>query len=189
MKRIHSMPEAPNSATSDERGRGVFHAIGQIMRWQTLFPYHWDADTFVTRREMLRLTVSTSGALFAVTAAIVGLGYARPLRGRRTTKAILRASALPPGSVHYFQYPGPEDQAILLHLREGQFVAYSGRCTHLSCAVYYDSARETLICPCHDGAFDPRTGEPVAGPPQRPLPTIQLQQQGGTLYAIEESPA
>lgn len=186
---MHRSPEAPNTATGDERRRGFLRSIGRVSRWQTLFPYHWDADTSVTRREMLRLTVATSGALFAVTAAIVGLVYARPLKGQSLIKAILPAHTLPRGGVHYFQYPGPEDQAILLHLREGRLAAYSGRCTHLSCSVYYDPARDELICPCHDGIFDPRTGEPVAGPPQRPLALIKLRQQAGIVYAVEESPA
>jgi Rieske Fe-S protein len=45
-----------------------------------------------------------------------------------------------------------------------------------------------LLCPCHDGKFDALTGEPIAGPPQRRLPRIRLEQRGGELYAIEEVP-
>jgi len=30
-------------------------------RWRAEFPYHWDADDFVSRRELLRLAVMTSG--------------------------------------------------------------------------------------------------------------------------------
>jgi hypothetical protein len=43
-------------------------------RWQAAFPLHWDADELLSRREMLRWTVMASGALFAATASIVGLG-------------------------------------------------------------------------------------------------------------------
>ena len=45
---------------------------------------------------------------------------------------------------------------MLLHLPGGRFVAYSQKCTHLSCAVYYQPERERLYCPCHEGVFDPR---------------------------------
>lgn len=182
---IHGTPEAPNSAVP-ETGR---RRLSRTTRWQTEFPYHWDADSFISRRSMLRLAVYTSGALFAVTAGIVGLRYLVPTERKTATRAIVPINALPPGSVHYFQYPTAQDQAILLHLREGRFVAYSGRCTHLSCSVYYDQARDLLLCPCHDGIFDPRTGEPVAGPPQRPLPRILLKQNANLLYAVEEHPS
>ena len=43
---------------------------------------------------------------------------------------------------------------MLLHLPGGRFVAYSQKCTHLSCAVYFQPERERLYCPCHEGVFD-----------------------------------
>ena len=67
------------------------------------------------------------------------------------------------------------------------FVAYSQKCTHLSCAVYYQPERERLYCPCHEGVFDPVTGEPVAGPPQRRL-ADRPAQDGDTLYAVGHVP-
>src|SRR5205823_5679623 len=108
-------------------------------------------------------------------------------------QAITAAADLPAGQVHYFHYPNPDDHAILLHLPDGNFVAYSGKCTHLSCAVYYEQPGSAepngkLVCPCHEGVFEATTGAPLSGPPQRSLPKIQLRQQGGTIYAIEETP-
>jgi assimilatory nitrate reductase catalytic subunit len=81
-----------------------------------------------------------------------------------------------------------DDQAMLLHLPGGRFVAYSQKCTHLSCAVYYQPERERLFCPCHEGVFDVATGEPTAGPPQRRLPRIALRREGDVLVALEEAP-
>ncbi|MDQ2715091.1 MAG: ubiquinol-cytochrome c reductase iron-sulfur subunit [Chloroflexota bacterium] len=159
----------------------------RMTRWQTEFPYHWDADDFVSRRELLNFTVMASGALFAATTGIVALSYLRPTTQVRQ-QALIDVSQLAPGEVHYFQYPTADDQAILLHLPEGRFAAYSGKCTHLSCAVYYDKGSEKLLCPCHEGAFDPRTGGPISGPPQRPLPSIKIRQDGSMLYAVEETP-
>jgi Rieske Fe-S protein len=40
-----------------------------------------------------------------------------------------------------------------------------------------------LHCPCHNGWFDLGTGQPVAGPPRRPLPRVTLEVRGGTVYA------
>ena len=177
MRRSDSTPKGTARGRSRQR----------LTRWQAEFPYHWDADDLVSRRELLRFTVMASGALFAATAGVVGLSYLNPLRSVRK-QAIAQTTEIPPGSVRYFEYPTPGDEAILLHLPDGRFVAYSGRCTHLSCAVYYDQARGTLICPCHEGVFDPQTGAPLAGPPQRSLPKIVLHQEGSTVYAVEEMP-
>lgn len=159
----------------------------RLSRWRAEFPYHWDADEQVSRRELLRFAVMASGALFAATAGVVALNYLNPLRTVRR-QVIARTTDVPTGGVHYFQYPTADDHAILLHLPDGRFVAYSGRCTHLSCAVYYDQQRGELLCPCHDGVFDPQTGDPIAGPPQRSLPKIVIQQDGTTVYAVEEVP-
>ena len=155
---------------------------GQIKRWRAEFPYHWDADDLVSRRRFLQFAVYTSGALFSGTALLALLGLLwRPEQTQ--AQPVARMADVPEGQPYYFDYPAPGDQAVLLHLPGDQFVAYSQRCTHLSCAVYYQAERERLYCPCHEGVFDPQTGEPVAGPPQRRLPRIQLRQEGDMLVA------
>jgi Rieske Fe-S protein len=177
------MKKSEPAPVRTERTRGR----PRIRRWQAEFPYHWDADDQVSRRELLRFTVMASGALFVATAGIAALSYLNPLRTIRR-QAVAKTTDIPPGGASYFHYPTSEDEAILLHLPNGRFVAFSGKCTHLSCAVYYDPASGNLRCPCHDGVFDAQTGSPLAGPPQRSLPKITLQQEGTTLYAVEEEP-
>jgi nitrite reductase/ring-hydroxylating ferredoxin subunit len=157
-------------------------------RWRGEFPYHWDADELVSRRELLQFAVYTSGALFASTAFLALLGLYQTLQPAAVAKEqlIARVGDVPEGAALYFNYPRPDDQAMLLHLPGDRFVAYSQRCTHLSCAVYYQSERGRLFCPCHEGVFDPQTGEPVAGPPQRRLAQITLQRRGDAVYAVAE---
>jgi len=156
-------------------------------RWLTEFPYHWDADDLVSRRELLRFAVLTSGALFAGTALLAVLGLVRERR-RGQPRPVARVDEIPQGAARYFAYPDADDRAMLIHLPDGQFVAYSQTCTHLSCAVYFQQEENRLYCPCHDGVFDVRTGEPVAGPPQRRLPRITLRRDGDMLVAVEEVP-
>jgi nitrite reductase/ring-hydroxylating ferredoxin subunit len=153
----------------------------------TSFPYRWDADEAVSRRGLLRLAVLTSGALFAGTAVLALLGRIREVR-RGTPRPVAQASEIGEGAAHYFEYPDEGDQAVLLHLPGGRFVAYSQVCTHLSCAVFFQQDRGRLFCPCHHGVFDPETGEPTAGPPVRRLPRIILRRDGDTLVAVEEVP-
>ncbi len=154
-------------------------------RWQQEFPYHWDADTLVSRRELLRFAVYTSGTLFAATALLTVLGAIRQVRPPTfPTKLIGRIDQVAEGEAFYFTYPGPQDQAMLLHLPGGQFVAYSQKCTHLSCAVLYEPERSRLYCPCHDGVFNPVTGDAVAGPPRRRLPRVLLQREADRIFAV-----
>jgi Rieske Fe-S protein len=81
-----------------------------------------------------------------------------------------------------FRYPTEQDPCIAIRTLEGKIVAYSQVCTHLSCAVVYDRSEGGLFCPCHHGLFNLQ-GQPVAGPPTRPLPRITVQQRGDQLYA------
>ncbi len=157
-------------------------------RWRGEFPYHWDTDELVSRRELLQFAVYTSGALFASTAFLALLGLYRALQPAAAAQVqmIARVADVPEGKAFYFNYPRPGDQAMLLHLPGDRFVAYSQRCTHLSCAVYYQFERGRLYCPCHDGVFDPQTGEAIAGPPQRRLAQIMLQRRGDIIYAVGE---
>lgn len=159
----------------------------QPRRWRQEFPYHWDADELVSRRQLLQFTIITSGALFGGTSLLAILASLTERR-RGQPKPITTVDKVPEGSVFYFNYPDPDDQAMLLHLPGGQFVAYSQKCTHLSCSVYYQAERKALICPCHDGVFEPQNGEPIAGPPQRRLPRIVLRREGNNLIAVEEVP-
>jgi Rieske Fe-S protein len=159
----------------------------QIKRWHAEFPYHWDADDLVSRRHLLSLAVYTSGALFLSTAVLAALGS---LRRPKTypSQPVARAADVPEGRALYFAYPEPDDQAVLLHLPGGQYVAYSQKCTHLSCSVYFQAERDRLYCPCHEGVFNPLTGDAVAGPPQRRLPQIRLRRDGDVLYAVGVEP-
>lgn len=160
---------------------------GGARRWQSEFPYHWDADELVSRRNLLLLAVYTSGALFAGTGVLAILGLLQ--RARRTApRPVARIGDVAEGDALYFRYPDPDDEAVLLHLPGERFVAYSQKCTHLSCAVYYQKERERLYCPCHEGIFNPLTGDPEAGPPQRRLPRIVLRQDGDQLVAIGVEP-
>jgi nitrite reductase/ring-hydroxylating ferredoxin subunit len=158
-----------------------------LQRWQADFPYHWDADELVSRRRLLQFAVLTSGTLFAGTAVLALLGQLYNRR-RGQPRPIARIGDVPEHGALYFNYPDPDDQAMVLRLPGGDLAAYSMKCTHLSCAVYFQPERDRIYCPCHEGVFDPLTGEPVAGPPQRRLARIVLRRERDTIVAVEEVP-
>lgn len=159
----------------------------QVPAWREEFPYHREADQLVSRRELLRIAVLSSGALFSGTVILAILG-ALDDRRRGEPKRIASLADIPDEGPLYFNYPGDDDQAVLLNVPGRGLVAYSQKCTHLSCAVYYEEEENRLLCPCHDGVFEVASGEPVAGPPQRRLPRIVLERRGSALWAIEERP-
>ena len=91
-------------------------------------------------------------------------------------KAIASESEVAPGSAYKFKDSG--NPALLVHLDNGDFVAYSAVCTHQGCTVAYKEGN--LACPCHGSIFDPADGAAVvSGPAQRPLPEIPVKVQGG----------
>lgn len=94
------------------------------------------------------------------------------------SSSIVRESDVEPGGAVEFQSDG--EAAVLVHLENGDFVAYSAVCTHQGCEVAYSGEEGTLNCPCHNSVFDPaQGGEPRSGPAQQPLTEIPVEVQNG----------
>lgn len=127
------------------------------------------------------MLVVVSGGLAVSTGAVAAGLFERHVAARRL--AVKIAPALGPGESVTFSYPGADNPAIAVGLADGTPVAYSSVCTHLGCAVLWRRQQGRLACPCHEGAFDPRSGAVVAGPPPRPLPRITLEQRADGIYA------
>ncbi len=146
-------------------------------------------EALVTRRGYLRILGVLSGGLaLGTTAAAAGV-FRRPTQGADVQVVIVDdADSIPVGGSVRFTYPGDFHPALLLRLDEETFVAYSAVCTHLQCEVMARLEENTLYCPCHEGYFDPATGAPTAGPPERPLPSIQLERRGSAIVAVGEGP-
>jgi Rieske Fe-S protein len=51
---------------------------------------------------------------------------------------------------------------------DGQLTTVSAACTHLGCAVHWNSVEKSWDCPCHASRFSP-SGEVLHGPATRPL--------------------
>jgi carotenoid phi-ring synthase / carotenoid chi-ring synthase len=77
-------------------------------------------------------------------------------------------------------FSSPEGVPVLLGRKDGGFLAFDARCTHMGCPVGYDSGSKGFYCPCHSGRFD-LNGAPVSGPPGQPLSPLQVARQGETL--------
>jgi Rieske Fe-S protein len=159
---------APETARDDSATRALLERIR--------------ADAPVTRRDYLRILVTLSGGLLAAAAAVKAGVFPRHGEGAAAPARI--ADRLEPGASVSFAYPHEDDRAIAMRLADGRLVAYSSICTHLACAVLWRPESHRLECPCHDGVFDPATGEVLAGPPPRPLPTVRLREDSRGIWAV-----
>jgi len=152
--------------------------------WAEEFSVYTAEDAYVQRRQFTKFLILTSAGMVAGQAWIWVKGLTTKPRGTWPETVVARASEIAPGTVRFFRYPEPTDPCILVRRTNGAFTAFSQKCTHLSCAVYYAPARDRLECPCHEGYFAPDTGRVLQGPPPRPLPRVELEQRGDEIVAV-----
>jgi menaquinol-cytochrome c reductase iron-sulfur subunit len=57
---------------------------------------------------------------------------------------------------------------FVLRKSDTEMLILSNRCTHLSCRVNWNEAKQEYLCPCHDATFS-INGEVLGGPPPKPL--------------------
>jgi nitrite reductase/ring-hydroxylating ferredoxin subunit len=158
-------------------------------RWRRDFPVDWGEDDYVSRRDLVKFIVLTSAA-FAVGQSWLTV---KSLLGRRGAAPpalpVATVDELAVGGAKTFVYPEGSTPRLLVKTGPRAFVAYDQQCTHLQCPVVPVVEQSKLHCPCHNGWFDLATGQPLAGPPQRPLPRIRLEIREQTVYAtgVEDS--
>ena len=139
--------------------------------WRKDFPIDWPQDHYVERRDFMKFMVLTSLALTVGQFWIATRNWWRRRRGGMEIRRVAAVDQLPVGGALTFTYPGPEDDCVLVRTRDDRLVAYSQKCTHLSCAVRPRVEEGMVHCPCHEGFFDLATGRPVDAscPPLRRL--------------------
>lgn len=155
---------------------------GHTPTWRRDFPYTSEGEEQVTRREFARYLVAASVAV-AGSGGIVSLWASLRNVNTGTAQAIVALDGLSVGGSHLFDYPGPDDPAMLIRPEPDVVLGFSQKCTHLGCVVYWAPDAGHLECPCHEGVFD-LSGEPVAGPPERPLGRIEIEVRDGVIWAL-----
>ena len=138
--------------------------------------------TNLTRKDFLKLTknVFTAIGLGAVAAPIIAYFYPAELEEMPADPVFAgKVEEIPEGKslkVQFGRYP-----AILVHTTEG-VKAYSAVCTHFACITSWNEEIGQIVCPCHEGYFDPLDGSVISGPPPTPLEALEVEVTDGNIY-------
>ncbi len=100
-----------------------------------------------------------------------------------------KVSDVPAGNGLHFINPSTQNDAWVVHLDSGSYVAFSAICTHQGCSVNYNAAQKLFICPCHGSEYNPAQNGAVVRPPApRPLSKLQIRvdESSGNIYYVSD---
>lgn len=156
-----------------------------IPTWKENFPISQSDEHKMSRREFTKMLGMGAMACAGFTAVQQFL----PVTASAAPMAVADVGELAVGEYKLFNYPTPDHPALLIHLEQNEYVAYSQSCTHLMCPVHYEAETQQLVCPCHAGFFNAKNGEVIAGPPPRPLPNYPISIQDGKIFVGKSTTA
>jgi len=73
--------------------------------------------------------------------------------------------------------------AWVRRVAQDKIVAFSSVCPHLGCAVGWDAAAKSYLCPCHDSRFAIE-GPALSGPSKRGLDSLPVAVKDGRLQLV-----
>jgi menaquinol-cytochrome c reductase iron-sulfur subunit len=146
-----------------------------------------------TRRDFFGILTGWIVAAIGATLAVPAVGYFIGPALKRKTLGWLHA-----GSISTLVPDQPVQREVEVGTQEGWFTTqtikgvwvvkrstgeirvYNPHCTHLGCAYKWNPSAHQFQCPCHGGVYD-LDGRVIAGPPPRPLDTLNYQIEGTQL--------
>jgi cytochrome b6-f complex iron-sulfur subunit len=144
----------------------------------------------VSRRNFLYYLLGFSVVATAVGVLSPVIGYLWPPSNSATAEGgqvdVGKATDFPVGTGEVV--PVDDKPVIVVNTTQGGLKAFSAVCTHLGCIVGWDQSRQIILCPCHDGRFNPVNGAVISGPPPAPLPAVPVAVEGDTVY-VTSTPA
>ena len=155
--------------------------------WRDEFSIFKADERYVNRRQLAKFLTLGSLEMFAGNLWILVRSWFRKALAYQHS-LVAGVGDIPVGGVKLFQYPKAGEQCIMIRTSDDAYVAFSQKCTHLSCAVFYSRQLNRLECPCHQGYFSVQDGSVLQGPPTRPLPKVILARKGDQLIAIGMEP-
>jgi len=136
----------------------------------------------ITRKDFLKLTKNVLAALGLGALITPIVAYFYPAKLEEVPAEPVSAGSLdeiPLGkskTIRFGRYP-----AIVVHTESG-LKAFSAVCTHFACITKWDEELGQIVCPCHEGYFDPVDGSVISGPPPTALEALTVDVQDNTIY-------
>lgn len=160
----------------------LFRRPSSAPLWRDEFSVFTADERYVNRRQFTKFLTLTSFGMLAGNLWILARSFFHRTVSY-SPRNIAAIDEVPVGGVKTFGYPTEQDRCILVRTGADSYAAYSQKCTHLSCAVYYEREKNQLACPCHQGFFSIADGSVLQGPPRRPLPRVILEKKDGRIVA------
>jgi serine/threonine-protein kinase len=131
-------------------------------------------------RRMVVALLATGG--FAAAGTVVAINLASNASNQQAQN---NAANLAKNAAMNFVHPTNGKASVLVHLANGNFVAYDRACTHSNVYVAYDPVKQLLVCPAHGATFDPaQDGAVRQGPATIALPKVPVRiNADGTITA------
>ena len=174
-----SEPETINWTTEPSAGFGAgFDSVGSMPSGMSK-----KRSRGMSRRKVVALLagggVAAAGVVVALNLGQLGKSAANMGTAGNTTVStnpnVIGSTTLALNDWAKFTNPADKKAGVLVHLPNGNFVAYERACTHVGVYVNYDPKSKTLICPAHGAIFDPAQGGKVLqGPATQPLPKVTI---------------
>lgn len=141
----------------------------------------------VKRRRFLDTALGLTGAAAFGSTVYPVTKYFTPITGSAEQAGMVTVAPLvsfPPNTAKTVQMG--DEPVIVVRDKAGKFHALSAVCTHLGCVLGYDTASNLLACACHHGTFA-LSGQPLSGPPPRPLRAFGVSVIGENVVLVSSS--
>ncbi len=149
-------------------------------------PQSTPGGDLIGRRRFIRLVLGFSLVSMAalVVTPVVGFLIPRKTEGAGAGGRVLAGTTtdIPAGTG---KVVAMGSSPVIVVNGESGVKAFSAVCTHLGCIVDYDTTTKVIVCPCHDGHFNPVSGAVVSGPPPAPLKPIGVSVEKDQIFLVQ----
>ena len=98
-------------------------------------------------------------------------------------QTVAKASEIAPGEMKLIDLGGQE---VVVANVDGDFFAFGNKCTHVGGPLAEgDLDGDTVICPWHATVFNVKSGKPLGGPGEDPVPTYEVRLLGDDIQVAK----
>jgi cytochrome b6-f complex iron-sulfur subunit len=132
------------------------------------------------RRNFLTIVVGALGALLTATVLYPIARYAYPPERKKkisNSAVVAKDGEIAPNSGKIVKF---NDLPVMVLNVNGQYSAFSAKCTHLGCLVQYDAKAANVWCACHNARYN-TDGTKISGPQPADLEKYGVKVQDGNI--------